>query len=277
MVFLREIMPELPEVETVARELRTSVIHKRIADIEVLWPKSFISQSGMDWHGQSITAVRRRGKYLLLDLDNSIFIVHLRMTGQLLFIYNHTADKTDGYVRVIIHFSDGSRLLFRDVRKFGRIWHTDRAEDVLKNVGLDALSTEADHTYFFEQLQARKTNIKAFLLSQRFIAGLGNIYTDESLFRAGIHPASVTKALDKKTAGLLLDEIRAVLKEALDNMGSTISDYRDAEGNKGGFQNYFAVYSRQDLPCKKCGTTIVKQKLAGRGTHFCPRCQKVYT
>ena len=268
-------MPELPEVETVARELRSTILNKRIADIEVLWPKSFIRQSSMDCRGQSILAVRRRGKYLLLDLDNGSLIVHLRMTGQLLLNYN-AADATNGYVRVILHFSDGSRLLFRDVRKFGRIWHTDRADDVLKNVGPDALSGEVDYNYFYEQLQARKTKIKAFLLSQRFIAGLGNIYTDESLFRAGIHPASVTRALDKKAARLLLDEIRVVLREALENMGSTISDYRDAEGNKGSFQNYFAVYSRQNLPCKKCAATIVKQKIAGRGTHFCPRCQKIY-
>ncbi len=269
-------MPELPEVETVARELRSHILNKRIANLEILWPKTFIRQSTKDCRGQSITAVRRKGKYLLLDLENSILIVHLRMTGQLLFKLEGAKDEADNHIRAILHFTDGSRMLFRDVRKFGRIWHTDSAEAVLEHIGPDALSAEVDYDFFDQQLQGRRTNIKAFLLSQRFVSGLGNIYTDESLFRAGIHPLSVTKAVNRKTAHKLLDEIRAVLRESLDNMGSTISDYRDAEGNKGSFQNYFAVYSRQNLPCKKCGTTIVKQKLAGRGTHFCPRCQKIY-
>ncbi|HID40201.1 MAG TPA: bifunctional DNA-formamidopyrimidine glycosylase/DNA-(apurinic or apyrimidinic site) lyase [Calditrichaeota bacterium] len=269
-------MPELPEVETVARELRSYIIDKRIANIEVFWPKTFIEQSRNDWRGQRITGVRRKGKYLLLDLGQSILIVHLRMTGQLYFDSKNTPDETDRHIRLIIHFTDHSRILFRDMRKFGRIWHTDHSDEVLKKVGPDALSEEMDYDYFSQQLRTRNTNIKSFLLSQQFIAGLGNIYTDESLFRAGIHPTSVAKAIDKKAVRKLLDEIRCVLADALNNMGSTISDYRDAEGNKGSFQNYFAVYSRQNLPCTKCGTSIVKQKLAGRGTHFCPRCQKIY-
>ncbi|HGY56821.1 MAG TPA: bifunctional DNA-formamidopyrimidine glycosylase/DNA-(apurinic or apyrimidinic site) lyase [Caldithrix abyssi] len=269
-------MPELPEVETVARELRAQLLNKRIIKLQVLWPKTYIPLSRKEIEGQSILSVGRRGKYLLIHLDKAVLIVHLRMTGQLLFVSDGAADEPGDHIRVIFYFSDDSRLLFRDVRKFGRIWFTDKPESVLKNVGPDALDARVDFTYFFEQLQSRRMNVKAFLLAQRFISGLGNIYTDESLFRAGVHPASVTNAIDKKTARALLSEIRQVLKEALDNMGSTISDYRNPQGKKGNFQNYFTVYSRQGLPCKRCAAIIKKEKMAGRGTHFCPECQKVY-
>ena len=266
-------MPELPEVETVIRELRPALTGKVVDRLDILWPKSFRSFSPVPLGGKSIRRIGRQGKYIIITLSENYLIIHLRMTGQLLFSVRQEDKK---HVRLIFRFTSGEKLYFRDVRKFGRVYYTARPADILRNVGIDALSADLNAKEFSAMLTGSKMNIKALLLSQKFIAGLGNIYVDESLFRAGIHPVSVAQKIPALKMDRLFSEIRFVLDFAVEHMGSTISDYRDAFGETGAAQNFFQVYQRTDQPCFSCGTLIKKIKHAGRGTHFCPECQQKY-
>lgn len=267
-------MPELPEVETVARELRKLIIDKQIEGIETAWNRSFDNRCAIEVAKQKINSVQRKGKYLIIELTRSFLIVHLRMTGQLLYkSAGQTIDSID-HIRVIIKFKQGM-LLFKDVRKFGRIYHVSNAVAFLDHIGTDALDTAVTKEHFYKLLKPSRMNIKAFLLSQKYISGMGNIYTDEALFLSAVHPAMISGNLSKKQADLLHDNMLSVLNNSIQNMGSTISDYRDPEGKKGLNQLYFNVYGREGLLCKTCSTPVAKIRLAGRGTHFCPQCQKV--
>jgi len=266
-------MPELPEVETVANELRSSIIHKKIENIEALWLRSFDNKFDIDLKDQIIKSVGRRGKYLILNLSRSFLIIHLRMTGQLLYFENESDDIFDDYTRVIIKFNRGV-LLFRDVRKFGRIYHVQNPQLFLSHIGPDALDKNVTLSFFKNILSSSKMNIKAFFLSQKFISGMGNIYTDEALFASGIYPAESASSIKNKKAEKLFLNMQTILKAAIANMGSTISDYRAPSGNKGTNQFYFNVYGREGMPCKVCSTMIRKIRFAGRGTHFCPKCQR---
>ncbi len=269
-------MPELPEVETVVRELKSYLPGRKIKNITVHWHKSFVNNCSVQLEDQSIQSLGRRGKYIIIYLEHSVLIVHLRMTGQLLFQQKNSSAIRTNHLRVAFNFYNGSALLFNDVRKFGRIYHMKQADEKLQNVGIDAVDPTLTASEFYRMLQSSKMNIKAFLLSQRFVAGMGNIYVDESLFRAGIHPASISAKITKASAKRLFDEMRRTLSFAIENMGSTISDYRDANGKVGNAQNFFVVYQQQGKPCVNCGKTITKIKHAGRGTHFCGQCQKLY-
>ena len=268
-------MPELPEVETVRRELEKYIAGKQIVDTLVLWPKTFVHQASAKLNGQTIRKLTRKGKYLTLVLDKGDLVIHLRMTGQLLFIESGTK-KVDPYSRMQFVFEDGSNLIFSDKRKFGRIYYVDQAKTITDKIGIDAISKELDKATFSQLLLLSKMRIKPFLLSQRYISGLGNIYVDESLFRAGIHPASAARAIDADAKEKLFKVIIEILSFAIKNMGSTISDYRDPNGNIGQFQDFFNVYQQTGKPCLRCDEPIQKIKLGGRGTHFCPKCQKVY-
>ena len=266
-------MPELPEVETVANELRSSIVNNKIEYIDALWSKSFENRFDVELKDQIIDSISRRGKYLILNLSRSFLIIHLRMTGQLLYFENESNANFDDYIRVVIKFDSGL-LLFKDVRKFGRIYHVGNPESFLAHVGPDALDEKVTLSFFKEKLSSSTMNIKAFLLSQKHISGMGNIYTDEALFAAKINPAKSTKLIKNKKVEDLFINMRTILKVSIKNMGSTISDYRDPSGNKGSNQYYFSVYGREGQPCKICKSQIKKIKFAGRGTHFCPKCQK---
>jgi len=266
-------MPELPEVETVVREILPELSGQFIADIDILWERTFQNKSLDTLAGRQIKDVSRQGKYIIIELSSTYLIIHLRMTGQLLFSLDGFDKK---HVRMIIQLKNGRKLYFRDVRKFGRIYHVDDPQTVLENTGIDALDEANTEKYFLELVKNRKLNIKTFLLSQKYISGVGNIYADECLFRAGLHPESVTGKIPKKRIKLLYNEIKYVLNFAIDNMGSTISDYRDAFGESGSAQNFFKVYQRAGQACFECGREIRKIKTAGRGTHFCAKCQKKY-
>ncbi len=265
-------MPELPEVETVAGELRSLITGKVIDDVRPFWDKSFQNKSQRPLTGQRIESIGRKGKYLIFRLSNTFLIIHLRMTGQLIYQTN-TNNMSENHVRAKIYFDDGSSLNFKDMRKFGRIYHVDHDESFLEKVGCDALDPKMDVSTFTKLLTLSRMSIKAFLLSQKYISGLGNIYVDESLFRAGIHPAVSAAEISAQSAGELFLVLQQVLRSAVKNMGTTISDYRDAFGNSGNNQRFLKVYGRQGLPCNVCGTPVKKIKLAGRGTHFCPMCQ----
>lgn len=267
-------MPELPEVETVASELRNSILNKKIRYIEAFWPRSFDNRFDAEIREQSIITIGRHGKYIILKLSLSYLIIHLRMTGQLLFYENETDANFDSYIRVSIKFNQGI-LLFRDVRKFGRIYHVENPDIFLMHIGPDALDKKVTLAYFKKQLSLSKMNIKAFLLSQKYVSGMGNIYTDEVLFISGIYPARSADTIKGKKAEKLFSNMHTILAQSIKNMGSTISDYRDPSGKKGNNQHYFYVYGRAGLPCKICKTEIKKIRFAGRGTHFCPKCQKI--
>lgn len=264
-------MPELPEVETVVRELRRQITGKKIKAIQALWPKSVEQRTTQSPVAKQIHGIDRRGKYIIMRLDGTALVVHLRMTGQLLF-FAEPRPALDSHVRAIIYFEDGACLQFKDMRKFGRIYHLTSEQEVMKNIGTDAL--ELKSSYFRDMLAKSKMGLKAFLLNQKHLAGLGNIYCDEALFLSGLHPGRRANSLSATEAGRLFATIRDVLQSAIENMGSTISDYRDTKGNKGNNQKYFMVYSRENMPCKRCGTPVKKIKMVGRGTHFCPQCQK---
>ncbi len=268
-------MPELPEVETVAKEIRELIIGKAIDEIQAIWHKSFDNQSNVPLSGQLIKHIGRKGKYLSIILDKTSLIIHLRMTGQLLFKSDINND-SDTHIRAKILFTDGTALFFKDTRKFGRIYHVGDANDILYKIGIDAVDPELDVNSFKQLVNKYRIGIKSFLLDQDKIAGVGNIYADESLFRAGIHPASITNSVPVKKIQALYDHLSDILHTAIDNMGSTISDYRDSYGNSGNNQKFFRVYQRTGEPCVACETPISKTKIAGRGTHFCPKCQKVY-
>lgn len=269
-------MPELPEVETVRRELEMLILGKEIKQIEPLWHRSYEELSAQDVRGQKIEKIGRRGKYLFLHLSQSNLIIHLRMTGQLLYFEDADMNELSPYVRVIISFKDHSVLYFHDVRKFGRISYVDDIAKTLGHVGPDALDDVVTETYFKDCLNSSSANIKGFLLAQKNVSGIGNIYADEALFLAGVDPRSTAKDIPEKKKIALYNSVLLVLKRSVENMGSTISDYRDPSGNSGQNQNYFNVYSRGGLECKKCSYKIEKIKHAGRGTHFCPKCQVKY-
>lgn len=288
-------MPELPEVETVRRGLETLIIGRVIRSVGVLAsPKSFPNaQADVDSFmvNAEITAVRRRAKVLLIDLSTSYtLVIHLKMTGQLVyrgeqvFGAGHPTDSLIGELpdrstRVMIEFMDNSWLYFNDQRKFGWIKLIPTVEvpniDFMRKVGPEPLEADFTARQFAERFSRRKnTNIKAALLDQSVVAGVGNIYADESLWGAKISPKRKVADVREKEFETLYTELRAVMNLAIEKGGSTDKNYVNAEGKRGSYMDFARVFRREGLPCPRCGTTIEKIKWAGRGTHFCPVCQQ---
>lgn len=289
-------MPELPEVETVKSGLKKLLIGKQLSSIENDWPKSFPnSKADVDKFAikARVVNVRRRAKVLLIDLDSKYsFVIHLKMTGQMVyrskqnnFGAGHPNDSLVGKLpdkstRVNIEFSDGSHLFFNDQRKFGwmRLMPTAMIKelDFFKKVGPEPLSSSFTAAVLAERLNRRsRSAIKAVLLDQSVIAGIGNIYADESLWGAKIHPLTTVCDIPKNKIKTLHNEIQFVLKLAIEKGGSTDKNYVDAEGKKGSYMDFARVFRREGLSCPRCATTILKIRAAGRGTHLCPKCQKL--
>lgn len=286
-------MPELPEVETVRRGLSELIIGKVVAsehhDTEKGFPNSPADVTGF-LIGASITEVRRRAKVLMIDLSTSYsLVIHLKMTGQLVFVgetrfgAGHPNDSLvnelpDKSTRVTLVFTDGSKLFFNDQRKFGWMKLLPTAEIVnlpfMQKVGPEPLSNEFTPQDFIQRLARRpKTNIKAALLDQSVIAGVGNIYADESLWGAKIHPTRLVSSLSEAEMTLLYHELREVMNLAVEKGGSSNHTYVNAEGKKGSYMDFARVFRRENLACPRCGATIEKTRVAGRGTHTCPVCQ----
>ena len=288
-------MPELPEVETVRRGLSGLIIGKKITAVTSDTPKSFPNATAdikSFLIGANIADVRRRAKVLFIDLSsNHTLVTHLKMTGQLVFrgktVFGagHPNDSLIGELpdrstRVVLTFADHSKLYFNDQRKFGWMKLVATPEvpniDFMKKVGPEPL--EADFTV--EEFQQRfvrraKTSIKAALLDQTVVAGVGNIYADESLWGAKIHPKRLVGAITPAEFRLLYTELRSVMNLAIQKGGSTDKNYVDAEGRRGSYMDFARVFRREGQACPRCGTTIVKFKAAGRGTHVCPVCQVI--
>ncbi len=278
-------MPELPEVETVRRSLLPSVVGCLIAHTEILTPGVLIN-AGLPLTGWLIDGIDRRGKYLIFALSGNErmarLIVHLRMTGRLLLQEEDRLPEKHTHVRFRLEPTEGGGqtiwLVFHDPRRFGRIWLIEDA-DAMQPQGLCLLGPEPlgehfDVKHLAEVLARRKSSLKAVLLDQKLIAGLGNIYADEVLFASELNPARVASSLSPIEIDMLTTAIRAVLSRAIDCCGTTLRDYADGWNRKGTFQDCLMVYGRGGQPCRNCGATILKAKMAGRGTCWCPACQK---
>jgi formamidopyrimidine-DNA glycosylase len=288
-------MPELPEVETVRRGLSDLIIGRGIATTWHDTLKSFPNapaQVASFLIGATVVAIRRRAKVLMIDLStNYTLVVHLKMTGQLVyrgetaFGAGHPTDSLIGELpdrstRATLEFKDGSKLFFNDQRKFGwmRLMPTDEVANLpfMQKVGPEPLDVEFTPEQFAARFTRRgRTSIKAALLDQTVIAGVGNIYADESLWGAKIHPKRLVNTITPAEFEALYIELRLVMNLAIDKGGSTDKNYVNAEGKRGSYMDFARVFRREGLECPRCGTTIIKFKAAGRGTHICPHCQQL--
>lgn len=272
-------MPELPEVEYVARQLRAAVLGRRITHASVLWARTVTPTDAREFEarvsGQRITSVNRRGKHLIVVLDGGdALAIHRRMSGNLILA---RAREEALYVRVAFTLDDGQLLLFTDPRKFGRVTLTSNAEieRSLAELGPEPLAPDFTAAVLAERLGASRRAIKAALLDQRIVAGLGNIYADESLFHARIHPLRPAGSLNRREVTALREAIVATLLNGIEHGGTTFGRHRDIYNEAGSNLEHVQVYRRTGKPCPRCGTPITRITVAQRGTHFCPKCQRL--
>jgi len=271
-------MPELPEVEAVVRGLNASLTGCTVRRVIIRWPGSvgapdptLFAQRLVD---RTVTSVNRRGKWIVIDLsDGQALLVHLRMTGQLLLEEAECSE--DKYTRVIIYLDSGRRLRFSDMRKFGRLILTRNPGAVLGRLGPEPLADDFTAERFEGMLARRRGRIKSLLLNQRFLAGLGNIYVNEALWRAHIHPLRSADSLSSEEVEELHRAIRSVLRAAIMEGGTTLENgnFRQVNGEAGEFASQLLVYGRGGEACGCCGTPIKRMKVGQRGTYFCPECQ----
>lgn len=270
-------MPELPEVETIVRGLTGKIVGKTIERAEVRLAKIAVAPPRVRFAravaGDRISAVRRRGKYAVLELASGRSLVtSLRMTGRLVVAMDGQSELPGTHL--VLHFAGGGRLRFSDVRTFGRMRLVTAGEAWDRELGVEPLSSGFTQEAFIGMLSGRTTPVKALLLDQRRIAGIGNIYACEALWEARIHPSRPSRSLRKPAIYRLRRAIVDILQRAVDLRGTSVDDYVDADGLQGGFQNNLSVYGRDGRPCPRCGARIVRTVLAGRGTWWCPRCQR---
>lgn len=304
-------MPELPEVEFTARQLRASVVGATIRDVQVFWERTISHPAVPDFlaeiAGRRIEGVRRRGKFLLLDLSGNLFVsIHRRMTGNFLllsegwtidtslkerdsaawktkgptFLMNPLADASYShelkYCRVCFVFEDGRCLLFTDPRKFGKVglWSREQEQEALKGLGPEPFGEDFSLAHFASALAHRRTVIKQVLLDQTVVAGVGNIYADEALFYAHLHPLRRAESLTAPEIELLHAGVISVLTLGIEHGGTSFNDYRDLWGEAGDNFNHVQVYHQEGKGCSRCGTVIERLVVAQRSAHFCPSCQQ---
>jgi formamidopyrimidine-DNA glycosylase len=274
-------MPELPEVETIRRQLAPAIEGRRIDRVQILDPRwcepAPPEEVAQAIEGRRIERLERRGKWLIWELADEIYLVmHLRMTGTLLLV--SPGDTERRFKRVQIDLDDGRHVLFCDARRFGTgvvlLGHDALHDYFVGRVGLEPLGPDFTAEALRGIASGRKAPVKAFLLSQERVAGVGNIYADEALWRSKIHPLKPVGTLKAKQIDSLHESVIHVLELGIDSKGATIDDYRDASGQEGSFQDRLQVHLREGEPCPRCGATIRKIRAAGRGTYFCPRCQR---
>jgi formamidopyrimidine-DNA glycosylase len=287
-------MPELPEVETLRTGLSEYIIGLKIKSVNIYNQKSFINQEAINDHfyGSEITAIKRRAKVLKIELSSGYtLLAHLKMTGQLVYVGSkvfgagHPSDSLMGKLpdrstRVQIEFSNGSKLFFNDQRKFGwlRLLPTVEVDEIefMKKVGPEPLDDKFTFKVFKARIQRRLgSNIKSVLLDQTVLAGIGNIYADEALWGSKIHPETRVKDISDARIKLLLKDIKYILNLSIEKGGSSNRNYVQADGKKGSFTEFARVFRREKFPCPRCGEVIIKLRVAGRGTHICPACQKL--
>jgi formamidopyrimidine-DNA glycosylase len=273
-------MPELPEVETIARILRLgtqeqpALIGRQILEARMLWERTLVEPSPPEFSsrlvGQVIAGIGRRGKFLYFQLSGGWLLFHLRMSGDL--CVRPAGSPTETHDRLLMMLEGDIQLAFNDTRKFGRVWLVEEFDRVVGDLGPEPLDGALTAGVFYSCLHATHRQLKPLLLDQGFLAGLGNIYTDEALHLARLHPLTPANILSEDQAARLLDAIRTVLREGIARNGASI----DWVYRRGEFQNYFRVYQRTGEPCPECGTLIARISVGQRGTHFCPQCQTAY-
>ena len=277
-------MPELPEVETITRLLRqgtnerpATLVGCQIISADLLWQRSLAEPDPEEFSrrivGQSIQEIGRRGKFIVISLSKDTLLIHLRMSGDM-----RLEDAIDAggnpipvekHDRLILNFSDGQRMAFNDTRKFGRVWLVNDAQKVLGSLGPEPLDPQLTPEKFHAMLNSRSRQLKPLLMDQSFLSGMGNIYTDEALFLARLHPLTPSNKVDEQNSAKLLKAIQSVLQEGIQRNGASIDwVYRGGE-----FQNHFRVYGRTGEACTQCGTPIQRLVVGQRGTHICPTCQ----
>ena len=269
-------MPELPEVQTVVDHLRADLVGEKISAIKAIWPKVLHNFDQNDLfnnnHGQEIKDVMRRAKFIILQLPSSLLAIHLRMTGKL-YLSNEEIPK---HTSAIFELESGKKIIFDDTRKFGRIYLYKDLSLINKSHGIEPLSAEFTKDWLFTELKKKKRNIKALLLDQSFIAGLGNIYVDESLWVSGIHPNSISNTIPKIRMIKLHHAIQIILMDAIAAKGTTIINFSFLNGQSGNYANQLRIFGRSKEPCLKCKCEIEKIRVAGRGTYLCNQCQRKY-
>lgn len=272
-------MPELPEVETVRRGLEPLVLGRRIESVKVGVPRMVTPDSDvfcLTVSKQTIRCLRRRGKYLIFELDDCLMLSHLRMEGKYRLFSNSVPD--DKHFHLFFELDNDLTLVYQDVRKFGTfelIAKTDESSFFLKKrIGPEPTRQDFHFQPFERALLSSRKKIKPHLLDQSLVAGLGNIYADEVLWAAKVHPETLSSHLTKNQMNRLYEEIIRIVALAVEKRGSTIRTYRNALGEDGTMQDFLMIYGRTGQPCRRCQALIQKIKVAGRGSHFCPRCQK---
>jgi len=275
-------MPELPEVETIRLALEPHLVGRRFEQVEIHDPRLVRpfepTAVAAELEGERVAALDRRGKYLIVRFESGrVLLIHLRMTGSL----RHGAAGSladDPHRRAVVKLDDGSEVAYRDVRRFGT-WHLLEPEDVdeylAQRLGREPLERTFTARRLAERLEGRRAPVKAALLDQRTVAGLGNIYVDEALWRAEVHPLRPAGSLDADEIARLTKGIRDALRTAIARQGSSLRDYSAPDGRRGRMQERFRVYGREGEPCARCGTPIDKIRAGGRGTWYCPSCQRL--
>lgn len=266
-------MPELPEVETISRALKPDLVGRTILSADLRWARTLDIPSPIQFKkqiaGQKILDVSRRAKYVVIQLKDFSLLVHLRMSGDLIIRKDNI--KPEKHDRLLLYLSGNKVLAFNDTRKFGRVWFTNNPDKILGKLGPEPLEKNFTAQWLYENLQTRKRYLKPLLLDQTFLAGLGNIYTDECLHISKLHPMASSNNVTQKQAEALHKAIRAVLKEGIRRNGASFDwVYRGGE-----YQHQFRVYGREGKPCPVCRTTIQKFTVGQRGTHICPHCQRL--
>lgn len=267
-------MPELPEVETVARFLRGTVVGKRISAVDILDGRFAALEDTHDLVGRRIVGVARRGKYLSLELDDTwVLQLHMMMAGRILV--RPVGYEADRFLRLRVHLSAGLELRFCDSRRFGRAYQLEARDyrEFRRGLGPEPLSSAFTTARLLRAMTGRKIALKNALLNQKLIAGIGNIYADEALWRGRLHPLTPAGELSEPEAIRLHRGVRTALREGIEAGGTTFSQYRNAEGESGDYQRQLRVFQRTGEDCFRCGQTIERMKVGGRSTHFCPRCQ----
>jgi formamidopyrimidine-DNA glycosylase len=270
-------MPELPEVETVVRGLRPPLLGRMVEDVWCDYLTAIGTPSLDEFTarivGQTFRAITRRAKYIVCHLDDDLLLIHLKMTGRLYVAPRDANHESDQWVHFRLDLDGAQQLRFSDARKFGRVYLTDDLMKITGKLGPEPLEDAFTLEIFRQRLANRQKMIKALLLDQEFIAGVGNIYADESLFRAGIHPLRRSDSLSDAEVARLYGAVREVLNAGIQYEGASVSWYRKADGTSGDSQNHFFVYDREGESCYTCGHPIEKRRVSQRGTHFCPVCQ----
>ncbi len=273
-------MPELPEVETVRRTLNTLIPGKQIERVTVSLPRIIQrpddpKQFALELQGHTFETVERRGKFLRFILDGLVMVSHLRMEGR--YGVYRSDEPVEKHTHVIFHFTDGTELRYKDVRQFGTMHLFATGEELqskpLVQLGLEPLDPQFTDEQFISVISKRRTMIKPVLLNQAYVVGIGNIYVDEALFRAGIHPETIASDLSREQLIRLHEAIVSTLSDAVAAGGSSIKSYVNGQGEMGMFQHSLRIYGRKAEPCQECGTLIEKTVVGGRGTHYCPVCQ----